>query len=304
MSDRRGYVDAYAPGEIAERVHEAVVAKSHLDLASLLALSVLAGAFIALGACFSTLAATGLAGPFGLARIPVGLAFSLGLILVVVGGAELFTGNMLVVMGWASGAVSSRALLRNWGWVYIGNFVGSIATAALLYYAGFWRASGSQVGVTAVNIALAKAALPAGRAFFLGIFCNVLVCLAVWLCFGARSTTDRILAIVFPITAFVALGFEHSIANMYFIPFGILLSHENVVLAAGAWSPDVLAGLSAARFAHNLLWVTLGNLVGGGFMVAGVYWFIYLRPGRRGNGAGRPGEGIAQAAARQPVRTG
>ncbi len=304
MSDRRGYVDAYAPGEIAERVREAVVAKSHLDLASLLALSVLAGAFIALGACFSTLAATGATGPYGLARLPVGLAFSLGLILVVVGGAELFTGNMLVVMGWASGAVSTRALLRNWSWVYVGNFAGSVATALLIFYAGPWRAAGSQVGVTAVNIALLKCSLPAGRAFFLGIFCNVLVCLAVWLCFGARSTTDRILAIIFPITAFVALGFEHSIANMYFIPFGMLVAHEPSVVAAGGWAPDALAALNAAGFARNLLWVTLGNLVGGGFMVAGVYWFIYQRPGRRGNGAVRPGEGLAALAGHSSARIG
>jgi formate transporter len=187
-------------------------------------------------------------------------------------------------MAWASGRVSTKKLLRNWGWVYLGNFVGAIATALLVFFAAPWIAN-PEVGVTAVSIALGKCKLELFHAFVLGILCNALVCLAVWLCFSARTTTDKILSILFPITAFVALGFEHSIANMYFIPMGMLLKTEPNVLAAGRWSGASLDALSVQGFARNLIPVTLGNIVGGGLLVAGMYWFIYLRkkevPGSR-----------------------
>ena len=267
--------DAYTPEQMALRVEKVGMAKAGLAAVPLLALAVLAGAFIALGAMFFTVTMTG-GGPdsglgFGPARLLGGVAFSLGLILVVVGGAELFTGNVLMVMGWADGKVSTRALLRNWGMVYAGNLAGGAGMAVLAFVGGLFALDGGAVGETARRIAEAKAALPFGVAFAKGILCNILVCLAVWLCFAAHSVADKILAIVFPIAAFVALGFEHSIANMYFIPAGILLSPEGAMLAGAG-------GLKG--FVANLVPVTLGNIVGGGGFVAAAYYVIYLR-GRR-----------------------
>lgn len=252
--------DAYAPPAIAARVAAAGVAKAALPALPTFTLGVLAGAFIAFGAMTFTLAVTGSGLGFGPTRLLGGLAFSLGLILVVLGGAELFTGNNLIVMAWAQKEVSTRALLRNWSLVYAGNLVGSLATAAMVHASGI-LASGDMTA-TAIAIAEAKVALPPFEAFVRGILCNTLVCLAVWLCHGARGAGAKIAAIVFPITAFVALGFEHSIANMYLIPIGWL---------AGA------ASVTLANFAANLIVVTLGNIVGGSVLVAFVYWIVYLR---------------------------
>jgi formate/nitrite transporter len=270
-------VDAYAPAEIAGRVRDVGVSKANLDRASMFALAVLAGAFIGLGACFSTLSISGVDLGYGLNRVVAGVTFSLGLILVIVAGAELFTGNNLVVMAWAEGRVSAGQLLSSWLWVYAGNFAGSVATAALVFFAAPWVAHDHEVGATALRIALAKCTLAPVQAFFLGVLCNALVCLAVWLCFSARSTTDKILSILFPITAFVALGFEHSVANMYFIPMGLLLEGEPAVRAAAGLDAAALAPLSLAGFARNLAPVTLGNVLGGSLLVGAMYWFVYLR---------------------------
>ncbi len=263
--------DAYTPDQMALRVEKVGIAKAEMAALPLLALSVLAGAFIALGAMLFTVTTTDGELGFGPRQLLGGVAFSLGLILVVVGGAELFTGNVLMVMGWADGKVSTRALLRNWGMVYAGNLAGGVGMAALAHAGGLFALADGDVGETARRIAEAKAALPFGVAFAKGILCNILVCLAVWLCFAAHSATDKILAIIFPIAAFVALGFEHSIANMYFIPAGILLAPEGSMLAGVGG----LKGLIA-----NLVPVTLGNIVGGGAFVAATYYVIYLR-GRR-----------------------
>jgi formate/nitrite transporter len=274
--ERSEHIDAYAPAEIARRVRDVGVSKAKLSTANLLALAVLAGAFIGIGACFSTLAVTGSDAGFGTTRLIAGLVFSLGLILVIVGGAELFTGNNLIAMAWADRSVTSAEILRNWLLVYIGNFVGAFLTVLLVVLSGIWKLGDHAVGATAVSIAAAKCGLPFVEAFFRGVLCNALVCMAIWLCFSARSTTDRILSIVFPITAFVALGFEHSIANMYFIPLGILLGGEPALqgsLLNGA-------GITWLDFARNLVPVTLGNIVGGTVLVAGLYWFIYLRPSK------------------------
>ena len=242
------------------------MAKAALDLPRTLALAVLAGAFIGLGAMVSTVTMTESSLGYGPSRLLAGLAFSLGLVLVLVGGAELFTGNALIVMAWAERRVKTDALLRNWTIVYAGNFIGASATAVGVYLSGIHDLGNGKVALTALAIASAKVSLGFEEAFFRGVFCNALVCLAVWLGFGARSTTDKILCIVFPITAFVAAGFEHSIANMYFVPMGMLLQGE----AGGAltWSRFLLG---------NLLPVTLGNVVGGSLMVGLAYWFIYLR---------------------------
>jgi len=261
------FLDAYTPDQIARRVEKVGMAKADLPTLPLFALAVLAGAFIAFGAMFFTLAVTGSSLGFGPTRVLGGVAFSLGLILVVVGGAELFTGNVLMVMGWADRKVATRALLRNWAFAYVGNFAGAAAMAGVADGAGLFALDGGAVGATARAVAEAKAALPFWTAFWKGVLCNTLVCLAVWLCFAARSAVDKIFAIVFPIAAFVALGFEHSIANMYFLPAGAL---------AGAFDGGSGAGLAAA-LAANLVPVTLGNIVGGGVFVAATYYVIYLR---------------------------
>ena len=237
MTEEETSLEAYAPGDMAARVEAGGVAKANLDTATVLALSVLAGAFIGLGANVATIVLTDPGVGYGLSRLAGGLVFSLGLILVLVGGAELFTGNLLMVMAWASGKVSTWRLLRNWGLVYAGNFIGALATAAGVYVSRQWAFGGYQVGATALTIAHAKVQYDFLAAFMLGVFCNALVCLAVWVSFSARTTTDRILAIIPPITAFVAVGFEHSIANMYFIPLGLWLRDDSRVLAMAGTGP-------------------------------------------------------------------
>jgi formate transporter len=258
--------DAYSPVEMAARVERAGVTKVHLPVLPLLALSVLAGVFIAFGGMFYTLAITGSGFGFGPNRLLGGLAFSLGLVLVIVGGAELFTGNSLIVMAWASRRITLSALLRNWAIVYVGNFAGALGMVALAYLSGILSLDMGGFAETARAIAKTKLELPADQAFVRGVLCNALVCLSVWLCYAARDVASKILSIVGPITAFVALGFEHSVANMYLIPIGML--------AGTSFDP---AGL-----ARNLFWVSLGNIVGGGGGVALVYWTIYLSPVARG----------------------
>ena len=270
-------VDAYAPAEMAKRVVKVGVAKGNLPAPDSLILAVLAGAFIGLGAAFATLATTNPELGFGPTKLLGGVTFSLGLILVVVAGAELFTGNNLVAMAWASRLITTRKVLRNWGLVYVGNFVGSVGTAVLVYLSGVWALGGHGVGANAVAIAAAKCDLPWMEAFCRGILCNALVCLAVWLCQSARSTTDKILAIVWPIAGFVAMGFEHCIANMYFIPLGIILKGNPEMMGALPEGSMALGALDWHGFLNNLVPVTFGNMVGGTLMVAGVYWFAYLR---------------------------
>jgi len=273
-------LDAYAPAEMAQRVLKVGVAKARLPFPDTLILAVLAGAFIGLGAAFSTLTTTSPEMGFGPARVLGGLTFSLGLILVVVAGAELFTGNNLVAMAWASREITTRQVLRNWALVYVGNFLGSVGTAFLVFWSGTWALQGNAVAFHALGIASAKCDLGWTEAFVRGILCNALVCLAVWLCNSARSTTDKILAIVWPITGFVALGFEHCIANMYFIPLGILLKADEGLLEALGVGSSAYPSLSTTGLIENLVPVTLGNIVGGTLLVAGVYWFAYLRPRR------------------------
>ncbi len=213
------------------------------------------------------------------------MAFSLGLVLVMVGGAELFTGNNLIVMAWASGLVATSALLRNWLIVFIGNFVGASGTAVLVYLGGIHRSGSGAFGVTALAIAHTKVELGFTQAIVLGVLCNTLVCLAVWLTLSARTTADRILAIVPPISAFVAAGFEHSVANMYFVPLGLLITRLDPDFAAAGGAPDpLLRTLTWGAFlGRNLLPVTIGNVIGGALLVGLVYWFVYLRvPADRG----------------------
>lgn len=271
MAELFGF-DCYSPKEIAERVENVGVVKSKLPLLSVLALGVLAGSFIGLGALYFTLVASDPSLPFAITRVLGGIAFSLGLILVVVAGAELFTGNNLLVMAWVAGRITLATVVKNLATVFAANLVGAIGLAVLVAESGHWRMADGAVGRAALTIAAAKCALPFTEAFCKGILCNLLVCLAVWIALAGRNVTDKILAIIFPISAFVAAGFEHSVANMYFIPLGLFLR--------GEVPPDSiphLAQLTWAGFAQNLVPVTLGNLVGGAGMVGLVYWVIYRR---------------------------
>ena len=274
-------IDALLPVEIARKAEHIGAQKVRVDAVTLLALSVLAGAFIALGAMFATTVLAGAAGvvPYGLSRLIAGFVFCLGLILVVVGGAELFTGNTLMVMAWAAGKVRLTEMLRAWAIIYVGNFIGAIGTALLVFLSGQPMHANGQVASVAMRLATDKATLSFDHAFFLGILCNVLVCLAVWLALGARSTSDKVLAVLFPVSAFVVAGFEHSVANMYIIPLGLFLKAWG---PASLWGEGMASlashdGLTWAAFLTSLVPVTLGNIIGGGVLVGGVYWFVYLR---------------------------
>ena len=236
-------------------------------------LGVLAGAFIGLGAVLATLVGTDSTLGFGLTRWLAGIAFSLGLILVVIAGAELFTGNNLMVMAVASKQVTAARLLRTWLIVYVGNFVGALSIVAMVMLAGWWTLDDKAVGSSALSIAAAKTTLPFGTVFFRGILANALVCLAVWLATGGRSLTDKVVAIVPPVAAFVANGFEHSVANMYFIPMGLALKGDS-----GLAPTTDTSSLTIGGFLRNLAASTLGNIVGGAILVGIVYWFVYLRP--------------------------
>ncbi len=273
-------IDALLPPQMALACEAAGVVKAGRNAGSLVVLGLLAGAFIAFGAMFSTVTLSGAeALPWGVARLLAGLAFSLGLVLVIVGGAELFTGDALMVVAYASRRITLAALLRAWGLVYLGNIGGALGIAALVFAAGQHDFGGGAVGRTALGIAAAKAALPAAQLFVLAVLCNVLVCLAVWMSFGARTATDKVMVIVPPIAAFVAAGFEHSIANVYLLPYGLAIkawAGPEFWAAIGRTAADYPA-LTAGGTLHNILIATLGNLVGGSLMVGAVYWFVYLR---------------------------
>lgn len=281
-------LDALLPAEIALKAEAVGAKKAALPLDAMLVLAVLAGAFIGLGSAFSaTVGAGGSALPWGLLRLLQGTVFSLGLILVVVGGAELFTGNNLLVMAWMSRRISTGALLRNLAVVYLGNAIGALCTALLVYWSGQYTMGKAAVGAVILASAEGKLGLGFGAAVALGVLCNTLVCLAVWMTFGARSTADRILAIVPPISAFVACGFEHCVANLYSVPLALLIrdgapdAFWTNLEALNGRTRESFAALSWSGFLlHNLLPVTLGNLIGGGVLVGAVYWFVYLR--RRG----------------------
>ncbi|SDW38395.1 formate/nitrite transporter family protein [Marinobacter mobilis] len=263
MDTNQQVSDAYPPTEIARKVEKIGVTKARLDTLSVLVLSVLAGAFISLGALFYAVVVTDTSLGFGVTRLLGGVSFSLGLILVVVAGAELFTGNNLIAMAWASGLIRTRDVLRSWLLTYIGNAVGCVGTVVLVAWSGIDTLANDAVGRTVVDIARSKSGLSMSEAFARGILCNVLVCLAVWLAIGARSVTDKIMAILFPVTAFVVMGFEHSVANWFFLPYGFFLDSQGLVSLSGAL--------------QNLLLVSAGNIVGGTLLVSGVYWIAYLR---------------------------
>jgi formate transporter len=275
-------LDALLPPEMAEKAEQIGMRKARADFLTLFTLALLAGAFIAVGAIFATSATAGTKDllPYGVIRLITGVCFTLGLILVIVGGAELFTGNTLLIMAFANGKIPLLALLRNWLIVYIGNFVGSLATAVLVFLSRQYLFGGGAIGLSMLATGEAKTSLEFFQAIILGILCNALVCMAVWLSYSARSTTDKILSIIPPIAAFVAAGFEHSVANMYYIPAALFVKYS------GGTAFFELIGKTPADFPHltwgnffisNLLPVTIGNIIGGSVLVGLVYWFAYLR---------------------------
>ena len=265
--------DALIPPEMAARAETIGEKKAQLDSVTTFTLAVLAGAFIAWGAAFSTVVTTdpNQMLPYGVAKLLGGLVFCLGLVLVVVAGAELFTGNNLIVMAWASRRITVGQVLRNWAIVYLGNLVGAVATAVIVVLSGHPNAAGGAVAEHMMTIAATKCGLGWQQALAAGIGCNALVCIAVWLCMSARTVADKVLAIVFPITAFVATGMEHCVANMYFIPVALLASQNH-------GTTEQFPALTVNNFLlRNLFPVTVGNIIGGAVMVGMVYWFVYLR---------------------------
>ena len=252
--------EAYAPAQIALRVESVAQAKANFSFLQLLLLAILAGAFIAFGALAYTLTVTGSTFGFGPTRLLGGVAFSVGLILVIIAGAELFTGNALMVMAVVDKKITLLGLLRNWSIVYLGNFIGALSIALMVVLSGV--IDSSSIEKTVAAIAQSKLNLTVTEAFFRGLLCNILVCLAVWMSLAARRVSGKVLVIIFPIAMFVMIGFEHSIANMYVLP---------VAMISGSIPIDIVG------FCFNLLFVTLGNIVGGGVFVALIYWLIYRR---------------------------
>ena len=277
MSELFGF-DAFSPAQIAERIETVGVAKARLPALSTLVLGVMAGGFIGFGALASVIVQSDPTLGFAAGRVLSGAVFSLGLILVVVAGAELFTGNNLIVMSWADRKISTREVLKNWALVGVANLVGAIGLAALVVLSGHTGMNGGAIGATYLAIAARKCALPFETAFVSGLLCNVLVCLAVWMAFAGRSVLDKVVAIVFPVTVFVAAGFEHSVANMFLIPVALILKAGGAAGTAGD-------AVTVAGLAHNLVPVILGNLVGGAGFVGLVYHLVYRRA--------RPGDGRA-----------
>ena len=261
---------AYSPAEIKQAVEKVGLKKANLPIKVSFMLAVVAGGGVGFGALYYTIVVSDPDLGFAAARIGGGLAFTLGLVLVLVGGAELFTGNNLNVMAWASGKVSTRTMLRNWAVVYAGNLLGSLGLVVLVFLSHHLDMNNGQVGISVLNTAVGKIRPDVTTLFVKGILCNVLVCAAVWLAYAGRTVTDKIVAVILPVSAFVAAGFDHCVANMYFLPLAWLLVETGHVPAGFDASSITLAGI-----VHNLVPVTLGNIIGGAGLVGTVYWTIY-----------------------------
>ena len=272
------------PSEIAEYTIEAGVNKTKMTALNMFVLGILAGAFIAFAAEGSNMAAYNLfsnAGTYGLGKVLAGAVFGTGLMLVLVAGGELFTGNTMIIAGVLDKKVTIKAMLKNWIFVYLGNFVGAILIAYMMNKSGLYNSSAGLLGGMTIKIASYKVGLTFMQAFYLGIMCNWLVCLAVWMCYGAKDMTGKLLAIFFPIWLFITSGFEHSVANMYYIPAGIMAKGTKAwadsAITLGV-TPEKLINLNWGSFVtNNLIPVTLGNIVGGGIFVGAVYWFVYVK---------------------------
>lgn len=269
--------DCRTPAHIADNLSKSIcVKKVNESIFKLIILGILAGAYIGFGACLATTVGHDAAKYIGvgLSRLIMGAVFSIGLMLVVIGGGELFTGNNLMLMSVLDKRATLIKMLYKWGVVFIANFLGSVFLAYLYYHSNLWQMADSAVGGTALKIASSKVQMTFTEAFIRGILCNWLVCLAVWLALASREVISKIFSILFPIMAFVALGFEHSVANMYFVSLGIFLKPAGIAVPAGI----DLANLTWGNFfVINLLPVTLGNIIGGAVFVGCVYWIIYVK---------------------------
>jgi len=278
-------IEDKAPQTIAETIAQSVgVAKTTSPSLTVLVLGILAGAYIGFGGLLSTSITFDMAPTLGIGftKFMAGSAFSLGLMLVVIAGAELFTGNNLMVSSVMAREITLGAMARRWTIVYIANFIGGILLAFLFYFSGLWKTGDGALGIAAVNIAYKKVNLDFGEALFRGIGCNWLVCLAVWMALAARQTVGKIFAIFFPIMGFVAIGFEHCVANMYFIPVGIFLKNWGGTALPAGLDPNTLGWIGFLW--KNLLPVTIGNIIGGAVFVGLSYWGAYLRPVRPESG--------------------
>ena len=264
--------NAYSPAEIQEAIETVGVKKATMPILPSFILAVVAGGSIGFGALYYSIVASDADLSFATIRVLGGVVFSLGLAIVLIGGAELFTGNNLIVMAWASGIISTMAVLRNWAIVYIGNFVGAVGLVILVLLSHHLDMNDGRIGLTILNTAVAKISPSMMTLFVKGILCNMLVCLGVWLAYAGRSVTDKIVGLILPISAFVAAGFEHCVANMYFLPLGWLLTQTGGVPANFDASLITVPGII-----HNLIPVTLGNIVGGAGLVGFVYWVIYQK---------------------------
>lgn len=273
---------AYSPPQTAAIVENKAVVRAKLRVTQTFALSIMAGIFVALGAQFATFVTSDSTLHFGLTSLIAGVVFSLGLILVETAGAELFTGNNLNILGYLSNRITTWELLRIWVIVYIGNFMGSLLMVCLMYKTHQFEFFHHMVGAKALLIAHKKVNLSFPEALARGVLCNALVCLNAWLCYSGRTLADKVLSVIFPIGGFVASGFEHCVANMYFIPMGLVLQKNSDVVAAAEKMAGKSLDLSLLTwkgfFIHNLVPVTLGNMVGGVILIGIVFWFIYLRP--------------------------
>ncbi len=286
--------DAYTPAQIARKVEMVGVVKARMPVLQTMMLGFLAGAFIGIGALYYTLVAADPGIGFAASRVLGGLLFSVGLLFVVVAGAELFTGNNLLAMAWAAGKIDTMEVLRNWVLVCAANFVGAVGLALLVYFSGHWRLNDGAIGTAYLQIAAGKANLDPWTAFFRGVLCNVLVCMGVWMAMAGRSVTDKFVAIFLPISAFVAAGFEHSVANMYFFPMALLVKGSLAVV------PPFAEAITVGAMFANLGAVILGNLVGGSVIVALVYWVIYLRGAQLAAPAAAP-TAVAHDSERKPT---
>lgn len=269
-------VNYYTPHEIPEVACTAVVNKSQFSIAKMLILGILAGAYIGFAAEGSTMAMHDV-GSVGAGRFLAGVIFSTGLMLVVIGGAELFTGNVLLCMGYFEKKISIMSILRNWFWVYLGNLIGSVLLAYMMDASGLWSYNNHLHGAYALKIAISKVNLSFGEAFVRGILCNWLVCLAVWLAYAAKDVAGKVWGIFFPIMLFITSAFEHSVANMYYLTAGLLLKDDLLVVATGGLGEKIQSLQVMTVIMNNLLPVTLGNIIGGGIFVGSAYWYCYLK---------------------------
>lgn len=268
--------DHLAPAQTQAKGETVAVGKTNLEPFRCFVLAILAGMFIGLGALFMTYVKSDASLSFAVASVFGAACFSIGLILVVVAGAELFTGNNLMVMAALSKKCSWGGVFKNWGIVWVGNFVGSLILVGIVAGANSAGMNNGEVGSMMMTVAAGKISLPAATIFFRGILCNFLVCLAVWMGFAGKTVIDKIFTCMFPVTAFVAMGFEHCVANMFFLPMGIITKAMGVVEYTG--SAD-LSVLTAGGALYNICFATLGNIVGGAIFVGVLYWLAYHKKG-------------------------